>query len=203
MIQLVLDNLPAEPNFPGRMINVFCYSQFSWHLQMPHACYASAEARVGNPEPITVLPTRVASQAVRKEFCLSMTTTTIPLTPSAAETTPTDGETTPLPPSPTRTRYQQVADQFLRAFNAASALLPNLETPHATTVNFVRGHTNAPPKFLATVTWTVEQLPELSALGKLDPDTHLGSQSNNNCARVCFGNFAVFPSKESCFDCFN
>ena len=89
-------------------------------------------------------------------------------TPGATETTPTAGETTPLPPSPTKTRYQQIADQFLRAFDSASALIPNLEAPHATTVNFVRGHANAPLKFLANLTSAVEQFPELSALGKLD-----------------------------------
>lgn len=93
--------------------------------------------------------------------------------PTAAETPPANGGTTPqpLPPSPTKTRYQQIADQFLTMFKAAVAIIPNLESPHSSTSNFVRSHVNAPLKFLGTVTKAVEENPELHALGKLDVDS--------------------------------
>ncbi len=152
------------------MLNMLSIELFmNRHLQMPHARYASAKARVGNLEPITVSRTRVASGAVRKEMSIAMSTPSTPSTSAATEPTPPpDGEPTPLPPSPTRTRYQQLADQFLQAFESAVAIIPNLEAPHATTVNFVRGNATAPMKFLVTVTSGVEQHPELQALGKLD-----------------------------------
>jgi hypothetical protein len=90
--------------------------------------------------------------------------------PTPVETPPTDGGATPepLPPTPTRTRYQQIATQFLQQFASAVAIIPNVESPHSSTFNFVRSHANAPIRFLGTVTAAVEQLPELQALNKLD-----------------------------------
>lgn len=92
------------------------------------------------------------------------------ISPLTAEIPATDGGATPqpLPPGPSATRYQHIAAQFLQAFRAAAAMIPDLESPHSSTAGFVRAHTTAPMRFLSTVTLAVELNQELVALGRLD-----------------------------------
>lgn len=89
--------------------------------------------------------------------------------PAATAATEADGGTpVPLPPTPTLTRYQQIADEFLRQFETLITIIPRLETPHASTVEFVRTHANVAVEFLATVTASVEQHAPLQVINKLD-----------------------------------
>src|SRR6185369_16505012 len=71
-------------------------------------------------------------------------------------------------PTPTITHYQQIADDFSKALDQISQMIPNLEMQHPATVNFVRSHTNVPTEFLATAIAAVEQTPQLQNTGKLD-----------------------------------
>ena len=90
-------------------------------------------------------------------------------TPAAAEATPADGGTTPpLPPSPTTTRYQQLADEFSRELDNLATIIPKLAVSHISTANFVRAHLNVSIDFLATAIAAVEQVPALQAVEKLD-----------------------------------
>lgn len=84
------------------------------------------------------------------------------------ETTPPDGGTPELPPTPTTTRYQQLADQFSRELDTLAGIIPRLEVSHISTANFVRSHVNVSTDFLGTVVAAVEQLPILQAVEKLD-----------------------------------
>ena len=74
----------------------------------------------------------------------------------------------PTAPSPTVTRYQQLADDFSKALDEIAAIIPRLEASHPATANFVRSHVNVPAEFLATAIAVVDQTPELQALNKLN-----------------------------------
>lgn len=88
---------------------------------------------------------------------------------AAAETPPTTGTTDPTPtPTPTVTFYQKLADDFSKALDEITAIIPKLEITHPATANFVRSHLNVPTEFLATAIAAVEQTPELQGTGKLD-----------------------------------
>jgi hypothetical protein len=79
------------------------------------------------------------------------------------------GGSTPLPPSPTITYYQQVADTAMKAMNELLAALPPLETSHPATADFVRGHSNVSLPDLAIVVSHVDQQPRLRVANTLDP----------------------------------
>jgi hypothetical protein len=85
---------------------------------------------------------------------------------------PTDGTTTSTDDSgtaaPTITHYQQIATEFMTALDEISQLIPKLEAAHVSTANVVRSRLNVPNQFLATVTASVEQVPELQAMEKYD-----------------------------------
>lgn len=88
---------------------------------------------------------------------------------AAAEAPPTTGTTDPTPtPTPTVTFYQKLADDFSKALDEITAIIPKLEITHPATANFVRSHLNVPTEFLATAIAAVEQTPELQGTGKLD-----------------------------------
>ena len=71
--------------------------------------------------------------------------------PAAAEAPPTTGTTDPTPtPTPTVTFYQKLADDFSKALDEITAIIPKLEITHPATANFVRSHLNVPTEFLAT-----------------------------------------------------
>ncbi|PYQ25510.1 MAG: hypothetical protein DMF56_27240 [Acidobacteria bacterium] len=100
-----------------------------------------------------------------------MTTTnaTIPDATAAAE--PSDGAITPVPHQPptlTVTQYQQLAAKFMAALDEAAQIIPNMETAHTSTADFVRAYQNVPVKFLATTTSGVEQSAELQGVKKFD-----------------------------------
>jgi hypothetical protein len=78
-------------------------------------------------------------------------------TPPAVDTT-----------TPTITRYQQVAAEFMAALDEIAKIIPKLEAAHVSTANLVRSRLNVPNEFLATVTAAVEQTPELQAVNKLN-----------------------------------
>jgi len=73
-----------------------------------------------------------------------------------------------IPPTPTTTYFQQVADDFIHDLDRIVAALPALSTAHPTTAKFVRGHQTIPPEFLAAVVAAVEQTPVLQATQKFD-----------------------------------
>lgn len=82
---------------------------------------------------------------------------------------PSEGATPdPTAPSPTVTRYQQLADDFSRALDEIAAIIPKLEASHPATANFVRSHVNVPAEFLATAIAAVDQTPELQGVKKLN-----------------------------------
>lgn len=72
--------------------------------------------------------------------------------------------------TPTVTYYQQLAEQFSAELDDVAALVPDLESPHPLTANFVRSHVNVPFEFLRTAIFAVEQVPELRSVNKLDVD---------------------------------
>jgi hypothetical protein len=96
---------------------------------------------------------------------------TNPNQPTAAAAAPptvdpaSDPSTTP---TPTVTHYQQLADNFAKALDEITAIIPKLEITHPATANFVRSHLNVPTEFLATAIAAVEQTPELQGVNKLD-----------------------------------
>src|SRR6266567_8091712 len=73
-----------------------------------------------------------------------------------------------VPPTPTTTYFQQMADDFIHDLDRIVAALPALSTVHPTTAKFVRGHQTIPPEFLASVVAAVEQTPVLQATQKFD-----------------------------------
>jgi hypothetical protein len=72
--------------------------------------------------------------------------------------------------TPTVTHYQKLAQQFSEQLDDVAALIPDLESPHPLTANFVRSHVNVPFEFLRTAIFAVEQVPELRGVNKLDVD---------------------------------
>lgn len=81
------------------------------------------------------------------------------------------GATTPpaVPPTPTITYYQQLADDALKAIEALAAAMPPLEASHPTTAGFVRSHRNVSASNIAETVAIVEQNPELVATNKMPP----------------------------------
>jgi len=61
-----------------------------------------------------------------------------------------------------------VAATFIAAFDQLVGTIPQLESKHASTINFVRGHLNVPDKFIATAVASVELTPELQNVNRLD-----------------------------------
>ncbi|HEU4887044.1 MAG TPA: hypothetical protein VFV49_04095 [Thermoanaerobaculia bacterium] len=73
------------------------------------------------------------------------------------------------PPTLTVTFYQQLAAHFSAVLDEITAALPQLKPALVTTPQFVRTHLNIPLVFLGSAIASVEQLPELQAVKKLDP----------------------------------
>jgi len=87
----------------------------------------------------------------------------------ATNPTTTDPTPTPVqPPTLTVTQYQQLATAFMAALDEAEQIIPNIETAHVSTAEFVRSYGSVPVKFLATTTSGVEQSAELQVVKKLD-----------------------------------
>jgi hypothetical protein len=100
-----------------------------------------------------------------------MATTRAGTSTATAAAEPPDGTTTPPTgegPSPTITRYQQLAAEFMAALDEIATIIPKLEAAHISTANFVRSHLNVPIEFLGTATAAVEQTAELQGVKKLD-----------------------------------
>lgn len=90
-------------------------------------------------------------------------------TRSAVNAAPGDGTTAPPAiPSPTLTRYQQVAGNLSKAIDEAAQLIPDFQIAHPSKKNFIRVHAGVPIPFLATTVVAVDDRPELSVLNKLD-----------------------------------
>jgi AraC-like DNA-binding protein len=114
---------------------------------------------------------RRASCAVGKETHYVSTITTRPIRNTATAETPPPEGTPPAPvtgPTPTVTHYQQLADDFSKALDEITQIIPKLEITHPATANFVRSHLNVPTEFLATAIAAVEQTTELQHINKLD-----------------------------------
>jgi hypothetical protein len=88
--------------------------------------------------------------------------------PSDGNTTPTPTPTPDQPPTLTVTRYQQLAATVIAALDEIEQIIPNLETAHTSTADFVRAYRNVPLKFLVTATSGVEQSAELQGVKKFD-----------------------------------
>jgi hypothetical protein len=84
--------------------------------------------------------------------------------PAAADP-PTSPDTGP---TPTVTHYQQVAFQVSATLNAAAALIASFESPHSSTLGFVRSHQAIPTDFIATAITAVEATAELQSVNKFD-----------------------------------
>ncbi len=78
--------------------------------------------------------------------------------------TPDAQTTSPL----TITFYQQLANNFVKALDEITAVIPKLEISQRTTTSFVRSHLNVPTEFLGTAIAGVERTPELQGAGRLD-----------------------------------
>jgi hypothetical protein len=87
---------------------------------------------------------------------------------TAGADAPPDGTTPEVPPSPTITHYQQLADEFMRELDDIATIIPSLEASHVSTAKFVRSHLNVSNEFLATAIAAVEQTPALQGVNKLD-----------------------------------
>ena len=72
------------------------------------------------------------------------------------------------PLSPTKTHYQQLADDFMKGFDALTATLPPVELKHPTNETFVKTHQNVPDDFVATVISAIEQSVELEGVKTFD-----------------------------------
>ena len=79
-----------------------------------------------------------------------------------------DGTAPEIPTEPTVTAFQEIADNFMKGFNALAGTLPPLDTGHPSTVKFVRSHLNVSGDFLAAAIAAVEQTPSLQGTQKLD-----------------------------------
>lgn len=76
----------------------------------------------------------------------------------------------PSVPTPTVTYYQQVAAQMSAALSNAAALIASLESPHTSTIGFVRSHSGVPANFIATAATAVVAAPVLQSVSKFDVD---------------------------------
>ena len=70
-------------------------------------------------------------------------------------------------PSPTVTRYEQLAAELAIAIDTAAASIPNIESPHPSTLDFVRSH-QLSNEFIACVIAAVEATPELQNVNKFN-----------------------------------
>lgn len=88
--------------------------------------------------------------------------------PTATET---GGASTPeVTITPTLTRAQELAEQFMGELDRIAGIIPKLDVKHRSTANFVRSHQSVPNEFLVSSVAAVEQNAELQALNKLKPD---------------------------------
>ena len=71
--------------------------------------------------------------------------------------------------TPGTTHYDEVAETFTKAFDAMVTSLPELQTSHPSTGNFVRGHLNVPNDFVAAAITAVEANPALQGMQAFDP----------------------------------
>lgn len=93
---------------------------------------------------------------------------TVPQDPATPVTQqPADSGQTPAP-TPTTTFYQKNADDFMKALDQVTQIIPKLDLLHPLEADFVKTHLNVPPQFVDTTISIVEQTPELQALKKLD-----------------------------------
>jgi hypothetical protein len=72
---------------------------------------------------------------------------------------------------PTKTRYDDLAEQFIKGFDTLTAILPPVEVKHTTNEIFVKTHQNVPDDFVITVNGAVEQSDELMGVKTFDPAT--------------------------------
>ena len=72
---------------------------------------------------------------------------------------------------PTKTHYDDLAEQFIKGFDALTAILPPVEVKHTTNETFVNTHLNVPDDFVITVNGAVEQSDELMGVKTFDPAT--------------------------------
>ena len=70
--------------------------------------------------------------------------------------------------SPTITYHQQIAEQFCTAFDEIIAMIPDLQSEHVMTRDFVRYHQNVSTEFLLSAIAAVDQTPDLEGLHKLE-----------------------------------
>jgi hypothetical protein len=86
-------------------------------------------------------------------------------------------------PSPTVTHYQEVAERVDAIISEVLALLPKLEVPHPTTVQFVRTHKGIPPAFMETAIAGVAAKEDLRNTRKLDVTTGRDTLQLNQAIR--------------------
>ena len=73
--------------------------------------------------------------------------------------------------TPTKTHYEELADEFMKGFDTLTAILPPVEIKHRTNRTFVQTHQNVPDDFVVTVIGAVEQSDELTGVKTLDTAT--------------------------------
>lgn len=95
-----------------------------------------------------------------------------PVTNPTATEVPAGTTTLEVTITPTLTRAQELADQFMAELDRIAGIIPKLEVQHITTASFVRAHQGIPNAFLVSSFAAVEQTPELQGLNKLKlPET--------------------------------
>jgi hypothetical protein len=87
--------------------------------------------------------------------------------PTAA--VPAEGTTPEVIITPTLTRAQELAEQFMTELDRIVTIIPKLDVRHRSTANFVRSHQAVPNEFLVSSVAAVEQTVELQGLNKLKP----------------------------------
>ena len=76
----------------------------------------------------------------------------------------------PVPiPTPTVTHHQKSASEFITALDRIASTIPALDVSQISRADLVAGPQTIPMKFVETIVWAVEQVPELLASGRLDP----------------------------------
>ena len=76
----------------------------------------------------------------------------------------------PVPiPTPTVTHHQKSASEFIAALDQIASTIPALDVSQISPADLVAGRQSVPMKFIETVIWALEQVPELLASGRLDP----------------------------------
>jgi hypothetical protein len=82
--------------------------------------------------------------------------------------TPPDPAQPPETPTPTRTHYQQVADNLLAAIAAFVAEIPSFETAETMPRSFIRRKRGVPREFVNTAVGALITSPELQSVKQLD-----------------------------------